>query len=255
MICPPRLSRPLSLAKLMSAPNRFWRARKVALSRLALPCCSLERREGPSPPRRGGRSAAPEGVVVAAGRERQHGADAGEGQVPLGVLRLGVAEVAGQAAHAGQLAVLPGRIGELHRDPLIRQRLADGPGHRVGADEQPDIGGALAHVEQSGQWRGRQALQHHGEDDDRKHQGHQLVGILDAGLVHADGEGGADRRRHYAPGAIQASRARARQGRSDPGSRPGCRAGGPRTAPRTAGPAPWGRAARAGPDRGGPPAG
>ena len=46
LICPPRPSRPLSLAKLMSAPNRFWRARKVALSRLALPCRSLERRGG-----------------------------------------------------------------------------------------------------------------------------------------------------------------------------------------------------------------
>ena len=89
----------------------------------------------------------PEGVVVAVGGERQHGTDAGERQVQLGMFRLGVAEVAGEVAHPRLFAELPGGIAELYRHPLIRQRPADGPRHRVGPYDEPGVGGALAHLE------------------------------------------------------------------------------------------------------------
>ncbi len=153
-----------------------------------------------------------EGVVVAVGGERQHGTDAGERQVQLGVFGLRVAEVAGQVAHPRLTAELPGRIAELNRHPLIRQRSADGPRHRVGSDDEPGVGGTLAHLEQPGQRCRSEALQHHGGDDHRKHQGDQLVRIGNAGFMQADGEGGADRRRDYA-----ARRDPAEQGTGPPG--------------------------------------
>ena len=110
--------------------------------------------------------------------------------------RYRLAVIGVQPVHARRLDFRPGGIGELHPKALLQQRLAYGPGDRVGAHDQDTAGLLLHQAQQARQGPGGEALQQHREDDHQEGVGDQRRGLNIAGILQAQGKQRRYRRRH-----------------------------------------------------------